>query len=569
MKNKLGKGWNFIKRHKKMGIAFVLIVAVGVVIVQVVSAMGSKAAMPADLLQQTAAVERRDLMNTLSATGTVESQEQKEISSTLQNYEVKTVNVAVGDQVQEGDVLLEFDSTDLEESLQQARDELAVAQAQNSLSLKSAQRDLESTKTNVEYQTQSDDQKVENAKQNLNAAQTKAANAAAQHQAAIDDKNAKKTALDEAVAAQAAQDQIDTLTKAYEEAAAAEKSAGEASESADNAVTTAQSNYDSAVTDRAKSYESNVSSVEKQEDSVTNQQLNNSTSLTKQEDSVKTYEEDLEKCTVTAPRAGTVTEVNVEDGDIYSGGTLVKIEDCEGYVVTANIDEYDISKISQGMKVYIKTDATGEEELEGEVTHVSPVPVSSSSGTGSGTSGTNSGMTTSTDASYEIKVSILTPAEELRIGMTAKLSIVLESVENVLAVPYDAVQQNANGESVIYVLDGSAGAQDSSAGTQDSSAGAQDSQAPSDGGEGRKEGAQKASAAGQPVQQNQREIVVTTGLETDYYIEVHSDELTEGMQVITPTYSTTAGSNTGSDMFGMGGGGGMMGGGGGGMPMGR
>ncbi|MFR6331946.1 MAG: hypothetical protein ACLUOI_26170 [Eisenbergiella sp.] len=39
-------------------------------------------------------------------------------------------------------------------------------------------RDLESTKTNVEYQTQSDDQKVENAEQNLNAAQTKAADAA-------------------------------------------------------------------------------------------------------------------------------------------------------------------------------------------------------------------------------------------------------------------------------------------------------------------------------------------------------------------------------------------------------
>nr|WP_275061305.1 HlyD family efflux transporter periplasmic adaptor subunit [Diplocloster modestus] len=486
-------------------------------------------------------------MNTLSATGTVESQEQKEISSTLQNYEVKTVNVAVGDQVQEGDVLLEFDSTDLEESLQQARDELAVAQAQNSLSLKSAQRDLESTKTNVEYQTQSDDQKVENAEQNLDAAQTKAADAAAQYQAAVDDKNARKTALNEAVAAQAAQEEIEALTKAYEEASAAEKSAKEASESADNAVVTAQNNYDSAVTDRAKSYESNVSSVEKQEDSVTNQKLNNSTSLTKQEDSVSSYEEDLEKCTVTAPWAGTVTEVNVEAGDTYTSGTLVKIEDCTGYMVTANIDEYDISKISQGMKVYIKTDATGEEELEGEVTHVSPVPVSSSS------TGTSGGMSTSTDASYEIKVSILTPAEELRIGMTAKLSIVLESVENVLAVPYDAVQQNANGDSVIYVLD--------------SSAGTQNSQVPADGGEGRKEGAQKASAADQTAQQNQKEIVVTTGLETDYYIEVQSDELTEGMQVITPTYSTTTGSDTGSAMFDMGGG--MMGGGGGGMPMGR
>lgn len=556
MRNKQGKVWNFIKRHRKLEISLVLIVAVGVVIVQVVSAMGSKTTMPVDLPQQTAAVERRDLMNTLSATGTIESQEQKEISSTLQNYEVKTVNVAVGDQVQEGDVLLEFDSTDLEDSLQQARDELSVAQAQNSLSLKSAQRDLESTKTNVEYQTQSDDQKVENAEQNLDAAQSKAADAAARYQAAVDDKNAKKTALDEATAAQAAQEEIEALTKAYEEASAAEQSAKDASESADNAVTTAQNNYDSAVTDRAKSYESNVSSVEKQEDSVTNQKLNNATNLTKQEDSVQTYEENLEKCTVTAPWAGTVTEVNVEAGDTYTSGTLVKIEDCTGFVVTANIDEYDISKISQGMKVYIKTDATGDEELEGEVTFVSPVPVSSSS------SGASGGMTTSTDASYEIKVSILTPAEELRIGMTAKLSIVLESVENVLSVPYDAVQQNANGDSVIYVLDGGKGQDEGIPdGVEPEGAQAGETQT------GETAGKQKAPAADQSVQQNQREIVVTTGLETDYYIEVQSDELTEGMQVITPTYSTTTGTNSSFSMPDMGGG--MMGGGGGGMPMGR
>ena len=71
MRNKQGKVWNFIKRHRKLEISLVLIVAVGVVMVQVVSAMGSKTTMPVDLPQQTAAVERQDLMNTLSATGTV------------------------------------------------------------------------------------------------------------------------------------------------------------------------------------------------------------------------------------------------------------------------------------------------------------------------------------------------------------------------------------------------------------------------------------------------------------------------------------------------------------------
>ena len=146
--------------------------------------------------------------------------------------------------------------------------------------------------------------------------------------------------------------------------------------------------------------------------------------------------------------------------------------------------------------------------------------------------------------------------------MTAKLSIVLESVENVLAVPYDAVQQNANGDSVIYVLDGGKGQDEGIPdGVEPEGAQAEETQT------GETAGKQKAPAADQSVQQNQREIVVTTGLETDYYIEVQSGELTEGMQVITPTYSTTTGTNSSFSMPDMGGG--MMGGGGGGMPMGR
>ena len=115
---------------------------------------------------------------------------------------------------------------------------------------------------------------------------------------------------------------------------------------------------------------------------------------------------------------------------------------------------------------------------------------------------------------------------------------------------------------MIYVLDGGKGQDEGIPdGVEPEGAQAGETQT------GETAGKQKAPAADQSAQQNQREIVVTTGLETDYYIEVQSDELTEGMQVITPTYSTTTGTNSSFSMPDMGGG--MMGGGGGGMPMGR
>ena len=61
---------------------------------------------------------------------------------------------------------------------------------------------------------------------------------------------------------------------------------------------------------------------------------------------------------------------------------------------------------------------------------------------------------------------------------------------------------------------------------------------------------------------------IIRGMESDYYVEVQSDELTEGMKVIIPTDSTSDSTSkeSGNDSLGglLGGGGGMQGGSGGG-----
>ena len=239
------------------------------------------------------------------------------------------------------------------------------------------------------------------------------------------------------------------------------------------------------------------SAVAGSQDSLTNSRLSASISSQAQENQVETYEKQLEKGVLTSPINGTVTAVNVKEGDTYGGGVIITIQDCEDFIVEAEIDEYDISDIKEGMKVLFKTDATREEQLEGEVIFVSPVPTSAASASAVGSGSATSLATGGGKATYQIKVAIHTETDRLRLGMTAKMNIVLNEVEHVLTVPYDAVQTDENGDTVVYVLE------------------------------------QTTDADGNAAQE-QRPVPVTVGTEGDYYVEVTGDGLTEGMKVVIP-----------------------------------
>jgi hypothetical protein len=217
----------------------------------------------------------------------------------------------------------------------------------------------------------------------------------------------------------------------------------------------------------------------------------------------------------------------VEEGETFNGGSIYEIQDMSYFIVEASVDEYDIVDIAKGMTAYVKTDATGDEELEAEVTYVAPT----------GTSGMTMGSASGT-ASYQIQITISDPQTRLRAGMTAQASIALEESKDALAVPYDCVQTNPDGQSVIYVDDNG----------------------------------------------ERKEIQVETGIETSYYTEVISDELEEGMTVYLSTQMINSSKTEQSDqdqedgaldsLLNMGGGsapsggGGNMGGGGGGAPSG-
>lgn len=191
-----------------------------------------------------------------------------------------------------------------------------------------------------------------------------------------------------------------------------------------------------------------------------------------------------------------MTAVGIEEGELYNGSDMIQIDDDSSYVISTTVDEYDISKVKEGQRVAVLTEATGEDEIQGEIRFVAPTTgsssltgVSSQSAGGTGMSSTAS----STSSGYEVKIDVKTEDERLRMGLTAKCSIVLEEVQDVYAVPYDAIHENSNGSSVVYVS------------------------------EKTEEG------------KSFTEIPVEKGMESDYYVEISGDQLREGMQILIPT----------------------------------
>jgi len=91
---------------------------------------------PMDQMQQvieTTTVEKMDLANSISVTGTIASASRKTGTTTLSNLEVEEVYVEVGDIVEAGDLICVFDSADIEEALATAKNNYSVNQALENL----------------------------------------------------------------------------------------------------------------------------------------------------------------------------------------------------------------------------------------------------------------------------------------------------------------------------------------------------------------------------------------------------------------------------------------------------
>ena len=192
---------------------------------------------------------------------------------------------------------------------------------------------------------------------------------------------------------------------------------------------------------------------------------------------------------ITAPCDGIVIELSVEVGDEVSrGAEIVKVMGKDGYTLSMNVDELNISSIEIGQSVEIEIDAK-DGEYTGKVNYISY-------------NGTTSGSSTN----YAIKAK-LDYIEGVYPGMSASGEIVIEDSGEGLLVPVDAV--HTSGDSKYVYL------------------------APSDAiaGQSYEEDAMDVSTL--------EKIEVTTGMSDGSFILVTSEELSEGSLIIIEKVTST------------------------------
>jgi multidrug efflux pump subunit AcrA (membrane-fusion protein) len=184
---------------------------------------------------------------------------------------------------------------------------------------------------------------------------------------------------------------------------------------------------------------------------------------------------------VYAPLAGTITALNVENGDVVGStdGTraYATVIDLDRLQVAITVAESDSASVQVGQKAVITFDALPELTLTGKVKNID-------------FSGTNSEGV----VSYEVLVTLDATNASVKGGMTVSVDIVTDVATDVLAVPSSAVKTSSSGK-YVQVLEN-----------------------------------------GQPT-----DVSVQVGMATDSYIEIVSG-LSEGQEIIVST--TTSGSTT-------------------------
>jgi len=157
------------------------------------------------------------------------------------------------------------------------------------------------------------------------------------------------------------------------------------------------------------------------------------------------------KRTVTAPTAGSIVVMNAISGSSLgstgtsgstgtTSGSLIQIADLSQMTVTVQINESDISKIAVGQSATVTFSALPGVTLDATVTHISTMA------TGDSSSG-STGIVT-----YGVDLLIPSPVAELKPGMTASVSIKLQSVPDALTVPSSALVQVGDSTYSVYVV---------------------------------------------------------------------------------------------------------------------
>jgi HlyD family secretion protein len=113
-------------------------------------------------------------------------------------------------------------------------------------------------------------------------------------------------------------------------------------------------------------------------------------------------------------------------GNVYQGRTLLTIPDLSNMKVLIQIHEADIDQIKVDLPVVVTVDSRKGESFSGKITEIASVA-------------TSANWTDESNKTFKVEVTLDAPSADLRAGVTAKAQIEVENLKAVLYVPIHAI----------------------------------------------------------------------------------------------------------------------------------
>ncbi len=147
---------------------------------------------------------------------------------------------------------------------------------------------------------------------------------------------------------------------------------------------------------------------------------------------LKQAQDSLSKTMIYSPMAGTISDLNKEQGEIAIGSqfqedVILVVADLTEMEAQVNVDENDIVNVEIGQEAEIEVDALFGETLKGTVYEIA------------NTANTNAEGTTNQKTEFEVKIAIDGEIARLRPGMTASADIKTKTRDDVVGVPIQSV----------------------------------------------------------------------------------------------------------------------------------
>ena len=359
---------------------------------------------------------RPELRSTVTSSGEVRPIQFMNLTSEVQG-KIEDITKKEGDVVQKGEVLVRLDPNQLESS--------ADAQFAAYQSAQTQITGAENQRSQANQQLSVAQIAVDTARQNVSTAQTEIDRAQVDLTAATRELKRTEQLLESGVVSRK---EYDEARDKVDAASAALKTARERLESQRIAVRDAQARVrqqEVAVRDAANAIDRASKSAEQQAAMLRGQR------------------DQRDKTVVVAPINGVIAEIPSKVGTFAVAGlsttALMTIADMSEINVEVKVDETEIDKVAVGQKAKIKVDAFGDKELDGEVLQKTPLAVGKSQT--SGGLSVNINVQEAKEFRVVIRLTSLTPEmhEGLRPGMSATATITTTTVNEVIAVPLQAV----------------------------------------------------------------------------------------------------------------------------------